>query len=100
MPNCLEWVYTYFAVAKVGAVLVPVNTRFKSHEAEYLVGQSDSTTLIVSDKFLNIDFMAMVTELCPELAPASPGQLSAARFPSASQCGGAKRNTLRRHLHL
>jgi fatty-acyl-CoA synthase len=81
MPNCLEWVYAYFAVAKVGAALVPVNTRFKTHEAEYVIGQSDSCTLILTDKFLNIDYMAMAAELCPELAQGKPGQLEAARLP-------------------
>lgn len=81
LPNYLEWVYAYFAVAKIGAAIVPVNTRFKTHEAEYVIGQSESSALIIADRFLNVDFAGMVTELCPELAHAKPGQLSAARLP-------------------
>src|SRR3990172_4306995 len=50
MPNRLEWLYAYFAVAKIGAALVPVNTRFKGKEAEYVIGQSDSTTLIIAHR--------------------------------------------------
>ena len=33
MGNCLEWVYCFFAISKIGAILVPINTRFKAEEA-------------------------------------------------------------------
>jgi len=43
--NVPEWVLLQFASAKIGAILVTVNTYYKSHELEYLLKQSDSTTL-------------------------------------------------------
>lgn len=79
--NCLEWVYAQLATALIGAVLVPVNTRFRTSELEYILGQSDSTTLIVGDSFLNVDFAAMLREICPEMDTASPGNLRASRLP-------------------
>ncbi len=79
--NCLEWVYTQLAAALIGAVLVPVNTRFRTSELEYILGQSDSTALLLMDSFLNIDFGAMLREVCPEVGNASPGILQSARLP-------------------
>ncbi len=45
--NYPEWVITQFATAKMGAVLVTVNTNYKQYELEYLLKQSDTTTLIM-----------------------------------------------------
>lgn len=47
MANNLDWVLVYLAVARIGGVLVPVNTGFKVDEAAYVVGQSDSVMLVV-----------------------------------------------------
>jgi fatty-acyl-CoA synthase len=79
--NCPEWIYTQMATALIGAVLVPVNTRFRTSELEYILSQSDSTTLVLMDSFLNMDFLGMLREVCPEIAGAKPGQLQAARLP-------------------
>ncbi len=56
MPNCLEWVYCFFALSKIGACIIPLNTRFKTNEVEYILQQSDSGTLIMQGKLLDIDF--------------------------------------------
>jgi fatty-acyl-CoA synthase len=79
--NSPEWVYTQVATALIGAVLVPVNTRFRTSELEYILNQSDSTTLILMDRFLNIDFAGMLREVCPEVDNALPGRLQSARLP-------------------
>lgn len=81
MQNRPEWVIVELAVTRLGAVLVPVNTRYTAAEAEYVLRQSDASTLIVVDRFLNIDFAGMVTQLCPELATAPSGGLVSARLP-------------------
>jgi long-subunit acyl-CoA synthetase (AMP-forming) len=47
--NCPEWIYTQMATALIGAVLVPVNTRFRTSELEYILSQSDSTTLVLME---------------------------------------------------
>ncbi|MEO2105742.1 MAG: AMP-binding protein [Actinomycetota bacterium] len=63
MPNNIQWVLVYLAVARIGAALVPVNTSFRAGEAAYVVGQSDSTTLIVADRFRDKDFVALAQQL-------------------------------------
>ena len=45
--NVPEWVTLQFTTGKMGAVLVTVNTNYKSFEVEYLLQQSDATTLVM-----------------------------------------------------
>ncbi|MGB9700402.1 MAG: AMP-binding protein [Thermodesulfobacteriota bacterium] len=79
--NCPEWIFIQLATALIGAILVPVNTRFRLSELEYILKQSDATTLLIMDRFLNIDFLGMLKELCPELSAARPGKLVSQRLP-------------------
>ncbi len=79
--NSPEWIYAQLAVSFIGAILVPVNTRFRTSELEYILGQSDSTALLMVNQFLNIDFLAMVTEVFPEITTGSSGQIRSARLP-------------------
>lgn len=79
--NYPEWVIAMFATAKIGAVLVTVNTNYKSFEFEYLMRQSDSTTLIMIDAFKDSDYLKILNELCPELKTSEPGQLKSEKFP-------------------
>src|SRR5262245_19186127 len=65
MLNRPEWIEIAFAVFRVGAVLVPVNTRFRTEDVAYIVDQSDSTTLILAERSGPIDYLAMVRELVP-----------------------------------
>jgi carnitine-CoA ligase len=52
LPNVPEFLYFWFALAKIGAVMVPVNTGFKPLEASYVVNHSDSVGLVVSSEHL------------------------------------------------
>jgi fatty-acyl-CoA synthase len=81
MSNIPEWLYAHFACLKIGAPVIPLNTRYKSHELEYILKQSDSTTLFVMDHFLKIDFIPMIYEVCPELKECKPGELKCAKLP-------------------
>ena len=81
MPNRPEWIQLLFAVAKVGAVLVPVNTRFRTADLEYVVRQSDTATLITVDRSGPVDYLSMVRELCPELETGDPNDLRPETFP-------------------
>ena len=65
--NTPEWILTLFASAKIGAVLVTVNTNFKIFELEYLLRQSDTKLLVMMGGFKNNDYVATVNELLPEL---------------------------------
>ena len=66
MPNRIEWVEMWFAAAYVGAVLVTVNTRYKTEEARYILRQSDARMLVMLREFFGIDYIAMLQRMCPE----------------------------------
>lgn len=72
MGNTPEWVVFFYAAATLGAVTVPVNTRFKADELAYCLKQADVKLLYVADRFLNIDFIAMLRGICPAVDRALP----------------------------
>jgi len=67
MVNRPEFIQTTYAVIKIGAVLIPVNTRFRTEDVAYVLGQSDSTTLVISERSGPIDYVAMLREAVPSL---------------------------------
>jgi fatty-acyl-CoA synthase len=67
MGNAVEWVVFFYAAASVGAVTVPVNTRFKADELAYCLRQADVKLLFVADRFLKIDFISMLRTICPSI---------------------------------
>ncbi|MDD5263336.1 MAG: AMP-binding protein [Candidatus Bipolaricaulis sp.] len=67
MPNIPEWIVAYFAIARIGAVVVPMNTRYKTHEVEYILGNSEATTLFAVEAFVGIDYLTMIDEIRPKL---------------------------------
>ena len=71
--NVPEWFIAFWAVTKIGAVLVSVNTAYKIHEIEYLLRQSDTHTLIMISGSKDSDYAASINELCPEIASSKPG---------------------------
>ena len=81
MPNCPEWLHIFYAVAQIGAVLVPINTRLRTEDLRYVLHQSDSSTLIIKDRSGPIDYLGMVKEVCPELAELDPDSLAFPSFP-------------------
>jgi len=72
--NVPQWFISFWAVTKIGAVLVTVNTAYKIHEVEYLLRQSDTHTLIMIDGFKDSDYVGIIKELCPELETAEAGK--------------------------
>jgi fatty-acyl-CoA synthase len=60
--NVPEWIVLQFALAKAGAILVTVNTSLRAREIEYLLRQSESTTLFTIAGFRGVDYMAEVRE--------------------------------------
>jgi fatty-acyl-CoA synthase len=73
LGNGSQWIEIFFACATVGAVTVPINTRFKAKELEYCLAQSDVKVLFFSDRFLNIDFAGMIKEVEPAVDAHLPG---------------------------
>ena len=72
--NVPQWYITYWATTKIGAVLVTVNTAYKIYEAEYLLRQSDTHTLVMIDGYKDSDYVGIIKELCPELETAEAGK--------------------------
>jgi fatty-acyl-CoA synthase len=72
--NVPQWFVTFWATVKIGAVLVTVNTAYKIYEAEYLLRQSDTHTLVMIDGYKDSDYVGIIKELCPELETAEAGK--------------------------
>ncbi len=70
--NIPAWYIAFWAAAKIGAVLVTVNTAYKIHEAEYLLRQSDTHTLIMIDECKDSNYKEIINELCPEIKKSKP----------------------------
>ena len=73
MGNHAAWVALFFGAAFIGAVTVPVNTRFKSSELAYCLRQADVKALFVEDGFLNISFVSFLREVEPAVDRVLPG---------------------------
>ncbi len=65
LPNQIEWVLAWFGTAYIGAVQVPINSRYKKEEAGYILRQSDSKLLLTREHFVGMDYAAMLDELVP-----------------------------------
>jgi fatty-acyl-CoA synthase len=85
LPNRPAWLFVQQACAMIGAVLVALNTRYKAHELSYILGQSDSTTLILTDHLGPVDFFETLGEVLPDLRDGEPGQLALAGFPKLAR---------------
>ena len=79
--NVPEWFLTLFASAKIGAVLVTVNTNYKVFEAEYLLSQSDTKVLVMIDGFKGNSYVDTIYTLVPELKDSKDGMVESKRLP-------------------
>src|SRR5512143_1725954 len=69
--NVPEWVILQFATAKIGAVLVTINTSYRSAELEYILKQSDSNVLFMVQNFKGTDYVETLFDVVPEFKNAS-----------------------------
>ncbi|TMU88341.1 AMP-binding protein [Bacillus sp. BHET2] len=79
--NTPEWLVSQFSTGKMGAVLVTVNTNYRTSELEYLLKQSDSQTIILMEEFRGASYIDMLYEICPELKSCKPGELKSSKLP-------------------
>lgn len=79
--NVPDWTTFMFATAKIGAVLVTINTNYKKAELEYLVRDADIHTLCVVDGYRDSDYVSILFDLVPELREQARGELHSANFP-------------------
>lgn len=83
--NVPDWLTFMFATAKIGVVLVTMNTAYKSHELEYVLKQSDMKALAIIDGFRDVDYLKILYDLVPELRTHERGELKSERFPHLKQ---------------
>ena len=87
MVNRPEWIDAMFAIIKIGAVLVPVNTRFRTEDMAYILAQSDAAAVLLADRSGPVDYLGMMREVVPALGArrirASPA--SATRWCSSDR---------------
>ncbi len=82
MPNAIEWNVANLAIAKIGAVTVTCNSRYKALEVAYVLRHSEARALVLADRFpaAGIDYLAILREICPEVD--RPGGLPGASLPA------------------
>lgn len=79
--NVPDWLTFMFATAKIGAILVTINTNYKTSELEYLLKDADIHTLCLVDGFRDSDYVNMIFDLAPELKNSQRGRLKCEKFP-------------------
>ena len=77
MVNRPEWLHAMYAIMQIGAVLVPVNTRFRTDDVAYVLGQSDAVAVVLGDRSGPVDYLGMMREVASGL-----GARPDARFPA------------------
>ncbi|HET6506984.1 MAG TPA: AMP-binding protein [Baekduia sp.] len=83
MANRAEFVLAVFGAAKLGAVVVPINGRFKAHELSHVVGHGDVRVLLTAagDGRGATDYVALIAQMLPELAGQDPRALALDGLP-------------------
>jgi len=79
--NVPDWLTFLYAGAKIGAVLVTINTNYKQNELEFLMKDADIHTLCITDGVFDGSFVDMTYMLAPELKEAQRGFMNCERFP-------------------
>jgi fatty-acyl-CoA synthase len=83
MPNSIEWCVVNLAIAKIGAVTVTCNTRYKALEVEYLLRQSDAKAVVMVDRFdtAGIDYLELLRVIVPDVLWLQDRRIISAKFP-------------------
>ena len=81
LPNRPLWYVAQYAAASLGVVVVALNPRYRAHELSYILGQSHSVALLLTDHLGAIDYFETLHDVVPELANAVPGELRSEKFP-------------------
>lgn len=66
-PNSPEWILAASAIESIGAIMVPINTRFKGGEAAYVLGKTRARILFTVGRFLGNDYAAMLSDTAADL---------------------------------
>jgi fatty-acyl-CoA synthase len=82
LPNRPSWFVAQVACARLGAIVVALNPRYKTHELSYILGQSEASALLLTDHLAEVDYLETLHDVVPELAHAVPGEVASAKLPS------------------
>ncbi|PYN97846.1 MAG: AMP-binding protein, partial [Candidatus Rokuibacteriota bacterium] len=82
LPNRPAWFVAQLACARLGAVVVALNPRYRGHELTYILGQSGASALLLTDHLGGIDYFETLADVLPNLAQAIPGEIDDIRFPN------------------
>ena len=82
LGNSLEWALTFCACARIGAVLVPINTRYTASEAGYILAQSDAKALVMTSVLYGLNYLEMLEQIAPSLAEAQHDLLELKELPA------------------
>jgi fatty-acyl-CoA synthase len=79
--NVPEWAVLFFAAARIGIVVVPVNSSYKDGETGYIIGHAGLKGLFIIDRFRGTDFVETLYQLMPQLKNTAAGSLNMEKFP-------------------
>ncbi|HPW70100.1 MAG TPA: AMP-binding protein [Deltaproteobacteria bacterium] len=79
--NIPEWTYLQFSLGMIGAVLVTVNTNYKSSELNYILNQSDSTTLVLIEEYRDTNYYETIRTVVPGLDSMEAGKMRSEGLP-------------------
>lgn len=79
--NVPDWVALMFATARIGAILLTINTNYRSSELEYMLKQSDCENLFLINGVRDADYVQIVYELVPELKEYPRGEVKSKKYP-------------------
>lgn len=82
LTNSPDWVRMFFAAARIGMVAIPINTRYKSSELEYILSQSDASALLMMDSYWQIDYPELLSSVIPDLASQRAGNIRTDALPN------------------
>lgn len=85
MPNSLDYIVLIFAVTKLGAVVVPVNGRFKERELGYVFEHADLKVLFVAEGGGGANYPTLIEGVFPQLSSADPTRLELSEAPLLRQ---------------
>ena len=91
--NVPHWVVLMLAAAKIGAILLPLNTNYKTFELDFSLKQSKAANLFLTEGYRDCDFVRVVRELVPELGVMPRESLHSAAYPNLKRVmflGGTK----------
>ena len=82
LPNGVEYILGLLAVSRVGAIAIPLNTRFRQDDLSFLLQHSKMAMLVCPATFLQTDYPELLQRLAPDLKPRPNGECSTSYIPS------------------